>query len=233
MSGSAEFRSRSDRQLGNTESAQLCANTNPDTHAEASDHSTMDNSQLLELAFGDMSVTNSSSMQPGTWAADLAFLISDVAAAKTYLESADLGMLNKYFSISKYLSPAGVSQVAPNLVLHKGQPIDGALLACLALNEECRKKCRGVFYHLPLRQNEEIGHAADLVFSPKSWTREDKYEWDSGGWSQRLDMYGVDKKCYGTSRTDAMESCPMLTRDRQDRQLGLAHPDLLSHLEIR
>jgi hypothetical protein len=56
-----------------------------------------------------------------------------------------------------------------------------------------------VFYHLPPRQNQEIGHASDLVFKLKQWTREDKYWWDEAEWSRRLDMYGIDEKCFGRS----------------------------------
>src|ERR1700733_5139553 len=114
-------------------------------------------------------------------------------------KAADLSTIKKSFSISTYLSPEGVGQLAPKAILHNSGPIDGALLACLALNEECRKEGTGVFYHLPPHQNQEIGHASDLIFMLKRWTRKNKYRWDKAGWSKRLDMYGIDEKCLGWS----------------------------------
>jgi hypothetical protein len=127
---------------------------------------------------------------------DLAFLMSNKPKSSTHLKAVDLSIIKKSFSISTYLSPAGVGQVAPKAILHDGRPIDGA---CLALNEECRREGTGVFYHLPPCQNQEIGHTSDLVFKLKRWTREDKYRWDKAGWSKRLDMYGIDEKCFGWS----------------------------------
>jgi hypothetical protein len=157
----------------------------------------MDDREILELAFRDITTGASIATQPGRWETELAFLLSDEPEASTYLDCTALDDLDKDFSISTYLSPAGVSQVAPTVILHNGGPIDGALLACLALNEECRRKGVGRFDHLPLRQNQEIGHACDLVFNPKKWEREEKYEWDNASWAQRLDRYRIDQTCYG------------------------------------
>ena len=201
MSGIVKRRGHRIRQLGDAQAVQTTTNNNhPVAQAEALVHSNMDSSQLLARAFRDLPTAGSSNIQPGTWAADLAFLVSDDIAATTYLQSADLGTINKRFSISTYLSSAGVNQVAPNVILHKSQPIDGALLACLALNEECRTKGNAAFYHLPSRQKVEVGHAADQVFVLKSWTREAKHDWDNAGWLERLAMYGVDENCYCRSR---------------------------------
>jgi hypothetical protein len=161
----------------------------------------MDRSPLLQLVFSDTALGTVRATQAGRWEADLAFLMSDQAEASTYLESTALNDLDKRFSISTYLSSAGVSQVAPSIILHHGEPIDGGLLVCLAMNEECRKKGRGVFYHLPLRQNQEVGHACDLVFRPKKWEREQKYQWDIASWAQRLDQYRIHPSCYGKIQT--------------------------------
>ena len=202
MPGTAKRPGHRIRQLSDAQPVQTATNDyrNPLAPQKSSDHLDMDSDRLLRRAFGGFHTTGSSSIQPGTWAADLAFLVSDDVSATTYLESADLDTINKRFSISTYLSSAGVNQVAPNVILHKGQPIDGALLACLALNDECRKKGNAVFYHLPLREKIEVGHAADLVFVLKSWTRKAKYDWDNAGWLERLAMYGVDENCYSRSR---------------------------------
>lgn len=173
------------------------AMTSPAAHAEALDCLNMNNSKVLELAFRDMSMGIATARQPGRWETELALLMSDKPNACTYLECTDLKDIDKGFSISTYLSPAGVNQVGPAMVLHNGEPIDGALLACLALNEECRKKGSGVFHHLPLRHNQQVGHVCDLVFKPQKWNHGDKDVWDNSSWTQRLDRYRVDETCYG------------------------------------
>jgi hypothetical protein len=183
MSGSAKRRGRREHQLGETQSAQSSANNN----------------QFLQHAFRNTTLGFTSVPQTGRWEPDFTFLMSDKPEVSTYLEAADLSTIKKSFSISTYLSPAGVGQLAPKVILHNGEPIDGALLACLALNEECHREGTGVFYHLPPHQNKEIGHASDLVFKATRWTCEDKYRWDEAGWSKRLDMYGIDEKCFGKS----------------------------------
>ena len=157
----------------------------------------MDNTKVLELAFRDMSMGTAIAGQPGRWETELAFLMSDKPNACTYLEFTDLKDINNAFSISTYLSPAGVNLVGPAVVLHNGEPIDGALLTCLALNEECRKKGSGVFYHLPLRHNQQVGHACDLVFKLQKWDHGEKDEWDSSSWTRRLERYRVDETCDG------------------------------------
>jgi len=199
MSGSAKRRGRREHQLGKTQSAQSSANNNPETQAEALHLSEMNNNQLLQHAFRNTTLGFISVPHARGWETDFAFIMSDKPEVSTYLEPADLSTIKKSFSISTYLSPAGVGQLAPKVILHNGGPIDGALLACLALNEECYREGTGVFYHLPPHQNKEIGHASDLVFKVKRWTREDKYRWDEAGWSKRLDMYGIDEKCFGRS----------------------------------
>lgn len=157
----------------------------------------MDSREILELAFGDTTRGTSIATQPGRWEASLPVLLSDGPEASTDLRCTALTDLDNGFSISTYLSPAGVGQVAATIVLHDSEPIEGALLACLALNEECRKKGVGVFYHLPPRQNLDIGHACDLVFSPKKWDREERYGWDKASWAERLDRYSMDQNYYG------------------------------------
>jgi hypothetical protein len=199
MSGSAKRRGQRERRLGEIQSAQSNANSNPETKAEVSHLSKMSNNQLLQHAFRNAILGSTSVPHPRRWETDLAFHVSDKPEASTYHEAADLSTIKKSFSISTYLSPAGVGQLAPKGILHNGGPIDGALLACLALNEECRREGTGVFYHLPPRQNQEIGHASDLVFILKRWTRKGKYRWDKAGWSKRLDMYGIDERCLGWS----------------------------------
>jgi len=199
MSGSAKRRGRREHQLGKTQSAQSSANNNPETQAEALHLSEMNNNQLLQHAFRNTTLGFISVPHARGWETDFAFIMSDKPEVSTYLEPADLSTIKKSFSISTYLSPAGVGQLAPKVILHNGGPIDGALLACLALNEECYREGTGVFYHLPPHQNKEIGHASDLVFKVKRWTREDKYRWDEAGWSKRLEMYGIDEKCFGRS----------------------------------
>jgi hypothetical protein len=181
------------------QSAPSNANSNLETKAGASHLSKMNNNQLLQHAFRNAILGSTSVPHPRRWETDLTFLMSDKLEASTYHEAADLSTVKKSFSISTYLSPAGVGQLAPKVILHNGGPIDGTLLACLALNEECRREGTGVFYHLPPRQNQEIGHASDLVFMLKRWTRKDKYWWDKAGWSKRSDMYGIDEKCLGWS----------------------------------
>jgi hypothetical protein len=157
----------------------------------------MDNAKILQLAFRDFSIGPAIARKPGRWETELAFLLSDKHEASTYLECTDLEDIDKGFSISTYLSPAGVNQVGPAMVLHNGDPIDGALLACLALNEECRKKGSGVLHHLPLRHHQQVGHVCDLVFKRQKWGQGDKDEWDNSSWTQRLDRYRIDETCYG------------------------------------
>jgi hypothetical protein len=199
MSGSAKRRGQRECRLGETQSAPSNANGNLETKAETSHLSKVDNNQLLQRAFRNAILGSTSVPHSRRWETDLTFLVSDKPEASTYREAADLSTIKKSFSISTYLSPAGVGQLAPKAILHNGGPIDGALLACLALNEECRREGTGVFYHLPPHQNQEIGHASDLVFMLKRWTRYNKYRWDKAGWSKRLDMYGIDEKCLGWS----------------------------------
>ena len=131
------------------------------------------------------------------WANTLAFLASDDPAAANYLESADLSNLNRSFSLSTYLSPGGVHQVAPATITHKGVSIDGSLLSCLALGEECRKLGKAVVFHLPARNDSNIGHAADIVFIMKCWTDQMKNDWDNSDWSKRLELMKIDETTYG------------------------------------
>lgn len=173
------------------------ATTSHAAHAETLDCSNMDDAKILQLAFRDFSMGPAIARKPGRWETELAFLLSDKQEASTYLECTDLKDIDKGFSISTYLSPAGVNQVGPTMVLHNGEPIDGALLACLALNEECRKKGSGVLHHLPLRHHQQVGHVCDLVFKRLKWDQGDKDEWDNSSWTQRLDRYRIDETCYG------------------------------------
>jgi hypothetical protein len=194
---SAKRRGRYERRLREADNARQGVMNSLATHTEASNFSNMDAKEILELAFRDISSRATDAMLPGKWERDLAFLLSDKPEASTYLECTALDDLDKCFSISIYLSPAGLNQVAPAIILHHGEAIDRVLLVCLALNEECRKKGSGVFYHLPLRQNQEVGHACDLIFQRKKWERQEKYEWDNASWAQRLNRYRIDQTCYG------------------------------------
>ncbi len=131
------------------------------------------------------------------WVDTMEFMMSNEPGAATYLQSADLDSLPKSFSFSTYLSPGGLYQVAPFVITHKGNPIDGSLLVCLALSEECRKLSKAVVYHLPARINSTVGHAGDLVFNLKRWSDQEKQDWDNGSFTKRLEMMNVDETCYG------------------------------------
>jgi hypothetical protein len=197
MFGPSKRKGRYQRRLREADNARQGTVSGPATHTEASNSSDMDAKAFLELAFRGISSGTTDALQPGKWERDLAFPPSDKPEASTYLEHTALDDLDKRFSTSIYLSPAGLNQVAPAIILHHGEPIDDALLVCLALNEECRKNGSGVFYHLPLRKNQEVGHACDLIFQRKKWERQEKYEWDNASWVQRLDRYRLDQTCYG------------------------------------
>jgi len=129
-------------------------------------------------------------------------MLSDDPPAAMGSQSVALDLLPQSFSISTYLSPTGrYLGAAPPVITCRSVPIDGPLLACLALLEECRKKGVGAFYHLSPRQPQaklqEVGHVSDLIFAPKLWTETDKQEWDEAGWVKRLDLFKLDGKSYG------------------------------------
>jgi len=66
----------------------------------------------------------------------LPFLTSDEPQAASYLHDAPLTALPKGFSLSAYLPPTRMFQLAPKLIMLNSKPIEASLLV---LNEECRK----------------------------------------------------------------------------------------------
>lgn len=165
---------------------------------------------LLEAGSGasqeTASISSSTSISTTDTSSTVRQAISDQAIvvagppfyASAHLSPRSLEELDGSFSFSTYLSPAVAHlSVARDVIFYDSQPIDGALLICLALNEECRKLRLGAFFHLPLRENHQVGHASDLLFGPKIWTDQDKLDWDVARWVERLDLFKINKNCYG------------------------------------
>ena len=129
--------------------------------------------------------------------------------AERFLASADLSLLDKTFSLSQYLSKAGVFQpFASSEITHNGETLEGSLLICLVVNEECRKKGTGMVYHLKPRSNRKYGHACDLVFKVEEWKDACRAEWDRATWVKRLELYAInDATDYGESNNHLRLLC--------------------------
>src|SRR5579871_927209 len=123
MSGSAKRRGQRERRLGQAQSAPSNANSNPETKAEASHLSKVNNNQLLQHASRNAMLSFTNVSHPRRRETDVTFLMSDKPEASTYPDAADLSTIKSSFSISTYLSPAGVGQLAPKVILHNGGPI--------------------------------------------------------------------------------------------------------------
>lgn len=98
-----------------------------------------------------------------------------------------LDQLPSTFSFSAMLSPQQ-GQDTPFIIGDEGKLLDSIYLITLALNEECRKLCKGCAYHMPLRQDPSRGHPCDLVFVDEEWGEKSTTTWDASSWKQRLKM---------------------------------------------
>ena len=135
--------------------------------------------------------------------------MSDDPGTETFLTSAELCLLDKTFSLSQYLSKAGVFQpFGSSEITHNGETLEACVLICLVLNEECRKKGIGMIYHLKPRMNRKYGHACDLVFKLEEWTDTFREQWDEATLVKRLELCAIhDAADYGEPHNQLALPC--------------------------